>query len=149
MLKGWIHDIVLSLQAKSGITAGFLIWMGVFLVSLLAALIFLCVAAYEWLALQFGSIHAGIIMAGIFVLIAVIAALFSAMLRRRAKERAILARAARAQASAGWLLDPKIVGIAMQVGRTLGWERLIPVALLGFLVAQWARGNRQDEPSDS
>ena len=88
-------------------------------------------------------------MAGVFVLIAVIAALVSAILRRRAKERAILARAARAQAASGWLLDPKIVGIAMQVGRTLGWERLIPVALLGFLAAQWARGYRQDEPSDS
>jgi hypothetical protein len=30
----------------------------------------------------------------------------------------------------------------MEAGRSLGWERIIPVALLGFMAAQWARERR-------
>jgi type VI protein secretion system component VasK len=147
MLKGWISDMVLSLQARSGMTPGFFVWVAILVVSLLATFVFLCVAAYVWLTPQFGAVYAGLIMAGVFLLFAIVAALVSAILRRRARERAILERAARAHASPSWLLDPKVLGIAVQVGRTLGWERLIPIALLGFLAAQWARGGyRQDEP---
>jgi len=68
--------------------------------------------------------------------------------RRRARERAILERAARAQASSSWLLDPKILGAAMQAGRTLGWQRLVPIALLAFMAAQWAREYRDRRPED-
>ena len=70
------------------------------------------------------------------------------MTRRRAQERAILERAARAQASTSWLLDPKILGVAMQAGRTLGWQRIIPVVLLGFLAAQWVRESHNSESED-
>jgi hypothetical protein len=87
-------------------------------------------------------------MAGIFLLIAVIGAIVSAVSRRRARARAILERAARAQASS-WLLDPKILGIAMQAGRTLGWQRIVSVALLGFLAAQWAFQSRERKPDDA
>jgi hypothetical protein len=33
----------------------------------------------------------------------------------------------------------------MQAGRTLGWERIIPIALLGLLAAQWARGRKSED----
>jgi hypothetical protein len=138
MLKNWMRDLALALQAKSGITPAFFVWLAIVFVAGTTAFVFLCVAAYDWLALQFGAVYAGLIMAGIFVLIALIAALAGAMARRRARERAILARAARAQATS-WLLDPKILGAAMQAGRTFGFERIIPIALVGFLAAQWLR----------
>jgi hypothetical protein len=95
-----------------------------------------------------GAIYAGLAMAGVFVLIALIGAIVFSVSRRRAKERAILERAARAHNSASWLLDPKIIGVAMQAGRALGWERIIPVALLGLLAAQWAR-ERKSGDSDA
>ena len=57
-------------------------------------------------------------------------------------ERAILERAARAQSSSSWLLDPKLLGAAMQAGRTFGWQRIVPVALLGLIAAQWLRATR-------
>jgi hypothetical protein len=35
----------------------------------------------------------------------------------------------------------------VQVGRQIGWQRVIPVALLGFMAAQWTREHRgQGEP---
>jgi hypothetical protein len=61
--------------------------------------------------------------------------------RRQARERAILERAARAHAPS-WLLDPKILATAVQVGRSLGWQRAIPLALVGIMVAQWTREHR-------
>ena len=130
------------MQSRSGITPGVLIWLFVTVLALLTAFSFLCIAAYVWLAILFGAIYAGLIMAGVFVLIALIGIFTAAMTRRRARERALLQRAARAHAGS-WLLDPKILAAAMQAGRAIGWERIIPVVLLGFLAAQWARERRQ------
>ncbi len=137
MLKSWMRDLTLSVQARSGVTPAFLVWLAIVVGALVTAFIFLCVAGYDWLSVQFGSVYAGLIMAGVFLLIALIGLIVTAVSRRRARERAALERAARAEASSSWLLDPQILGMAMQVGRTLGWRRVIPVALLGFHAAQW------------
>jgi hypothetical protein len=142
MLKGWMHDITLAIQARSGASAALFVWMAIIAFASLSAFVFLCIAAYDWLSLQLGGILAGLIMAGIFVLIAAIGAIFSAFARRRARERAILERAARARASSSWLLDPKIVTVAVEAGRALGWQRILPVALLGLMAAQWTREHR-------
>jgi uncharacterized membrane protein len=144
MFKGLMHDMVLAVQTRTGITTSFIAWLIVVALAALTAFAFLCVAAYDWLSLQMSSVYAGLVMAAVFVLIAVIGLVICLLARRQARERAILERAARAHAPS-WLLDPKILGIAMQAGRTLGWERIIPVALLGLLAAQWARGRKSDD----
>ena len=65
---------------------------------------------------------------------------------RQTRQRAILERAARAQGTRA-LIDPKVLSVAMQAGRALGWQRLIPLALLGFLATQWVReARREDTP---
>ncbi len=148
MLKNWMHDAALAIQARSGLTAGFFVWLAIMLFAALTAFAFLCVAAYDWLSLQLGSVYAALVMAGVFILVALIGALVSAMSRRRARERAILERAARAH-GASWLLDPKILGVALQAGRTLGWQRIIPVALLAFLAVQWARDRGEPKADDA
>jgi hypothetical protein len=147
MLKSWMRDVTLAVQARSGVTPGFIVWFAVVVLATLTAFVFLCVAAYDWLALHTSNIVAGLIMAGVFVLIALIGAIVGTLVRRRARERAILARAARARAPS-WLLDPKILATAVQIGRTLGWQRIVPVALLGFMVAQWAREHREHESAE-
>ncbi len=141
MLKGVTREIGLAVQARTGATPALLVWIAVIALATLTAFAFLCVAGYDWFAVQFGGVFAALLMTGIFALIAVIAAMICVLVRRRARERAILERAARAHASS-WLLDPKIFAIAMQLGRTIGWQRVIPVALLGFMAAQWAREYR-------
>jgi hypothetical protein len=138
MFKSLSREITLSIQARSGLSPAVVVWTAVIAVAALAAFVFLCVAGYAWLSLRFDSIFAGLIMAGIFVVLALVAALISALIRQRVRERAILARAAKAHSSS-WLLDPKIVGIAVEAGRTIGWQRIVPVAMLGFVAAQWAR----------
>jgi hypothetical protein len=147
MIKNWLRDLALAVQSRSGVTAGLVIWVFVSAFALSTAFVFLCVAAYVWLSQTFGGIHAGLIVAGFFILVALIAAIVAAATRRRARERAILQRAARAHASSSWLLDPKILATAMQAGRGIGWQRIVPLALLGFLAAQWAR-DRSQAPAD-
>ena len=148
MLKSWMRDITLALRARSGATPGLFVWLAIVAAASVTAFVFLCVAGYDRLALELGNVFAGLVMAGIFVLIAVIGAIVAAMSRRRARERAILERAARAHASSAWLLDPKILGVALQAGRSLGWQRIVPIALLAFMAAQWAREHRERRPED-
>ncbi len=142
MFKSWMRDITLAVQARSGATPAVVVWLAVIAVAAVTAFIFLCVAAYDWLALQTSSVIAGLIMAGIFVLIALIGLIVCAALRKRARERAILERTARAHAPS-WLLDPRILAAAVQIGREIGWQRIVPVALAGFMAAQWTREHRQ------
>lgn len=143
MIKSWMHDIALAVQARSGATPALFVWVAVVALAAITAFAFLCVAGYGWLALQYGSIVAALIMAGIFLVIVLIAALMAAASRRRARERAILERAARAHASPSWLLDPNLLATAVQVGRSIGWQRLVPIALVGVMAAQWAREHRK------
>jgi len=148
MLKNLTREITLAIQARNGMSVAVIVWLAITALAVLAAFVFLCVAGYDWLSLQYGGVPAGLIMAGIFIVIAVVAAVASAMIRRRNRERAILARAAKAHAPP-WLLDPRVLGVAMEAGRSLGWQRLVPIALIGFLAAQWARERRGSEPNES
>ena len=141
MFKSLMRDMVLAVQTRTGITTSFVVWLIVVALAALAAFAFLCVAAYDWLSLQMSSVYAGLVMAAVFAVIAMVGIIVCLLARRRARERAILERAARAHAPS-WLLDPKIVATAVQVGRSLGWQRVIPLALVGFMVAQWAREHR-------
>ena len=148
MLKNLLHDVTLAVQARSGLNGGLVVWLALIVFASLTAFAFLCVAAYAWLVSQFGAIFAALIMAGIFIVIGLIGAIVFAVSRRRAKERAILERAARAHGSS-WLFDPRILGVAVQAGRALGWERIVPIALLALLAVQWARDGRERKPDDA
>ncbi len=141
MFKTVTREITLFIQSRSGLSTSVIVSAFVIVAALLVAFAFLCVSAYAWLAVQFGAVFAGLIMAGVFAVIAIIAAIVCASARRRAREQAILARAARAHYPS-WLFDPKVLGAAVDAGRTIGWQRIVPVALLAFLAAQWAREYR-------
>ena len=148
MFKTLTREVTLAIQTKSGVSGAVVVWLAIAALAAVTAFAFLCVSGYAWFAVEFGAVYAALIMTGIFVALALIAALIAALVRRRVRERAILARAAKAH-SPSWLLDPKLLGVAMEAGRTIGWQRLIPVALLGFVAAQWARDYRnQDRQQD-
>jgi hypothetical protein len=147
MLKTLTREITLSIQARNGANGAAVVWLVIMVLALLTAFVFLCVSGYAWLAAQFDDKFAALVMAGIFVAIAIVAAMVSALIRRRVRERAILARAARAHAPP-WMLDPRILGAAVEAGRSIGWQRIVPVALLGFMAAQWAREYRDHGRQD-
>ena len=78
MLKTVTREITLFVQARSGLSTSAAVSAIVIVAALLVAFAFLSVAAYAWLAIQFGTVFAGLIMAGVFVVIAIIAAIVCA-----------------------------------------------------------------------
>jgi hypothetical protein len=148
MLKSLTREITLAIQTRNGVSSAVAAWLAIMALALGAAGVFLCVAGYEWLAPRYGRVHAALFMAGIFLAIALVSVIVSAMIRRRVRERAMLARAARANATPAWLLDPKVLGVIVDTGRSIGWQRIVPLAVLGFLAAQWARERRDKGKQD-
>jgi len=138
MLQNWKHHLTLFIQARTGATFAFFVWSTLVALASLTAFAFLCVALYDWLSLKLSNVYAGLIVAGLFAAAAAFGVLAAMMARRRARAHAMLERAARAHAPAR-LLDPKLVGLALQAGRALGWQRVMPIALLAFMAMQWTR----------
>ena len=147
MLKNLQNNIVLWVQSRTGLSGGFLISLAVAGGAALLTFVFLCVTGYACLSIQLGPVFGGLAIAGVFLLIAVIGTAASAFARDRTRQRAIVERAARAQGTRA-LIDPKVLSVAMQAGRALGWQRLIPLALLGFLAAQWVQEAREKTRPD-
>ena len=106
MLKRLQNDILLWVQAKTGLSTGLLISLAVAGGAILLMFVFLCVTGYAWLSVQLGPVFGGLAMAGVFLLMAVIGAAASALARHRTRRRAIVERAARAQVTRA-LIDPK------------------------------------------
>ena len=147
MLKNLQNNIILWIQAKIGFSVGFLISLGVAGGAAVSMFVFLCVTGYAWLSIQLGPVFGGLAMAGVFLLIAVMGPAAATLARGQTRQRAILERAARAQGTRA-LIDPKVLSVAIQAGRALGWQRLSPLALLGFLAVQWVQETRRENTRD-
>ena len=75
MLHNWKHDLVLFIQARTGATSALLFWGALVALASLTAFVFLCVALYDWVALQLNDVFAGLVVAGFFLAVAAIGAL--------------------------------------------------------------------------
>ena len=64
MINRWMGDIALLIQAKTGVTSALIVWAAVVVIASLTAFIFLCVAGYDWLSLQWGAAFAGLAYGG-------------------------------------------------------------------------------------
>jgi hypothetical protein len=140
MLKTIQKHVVLWVQSKTGVTLVFLVAMTFAATAILMMFVFLCVAAYAWASVELGPVFGGLATAGVFLLIALIGAAVSVVVRRQTREKAIVEQAS----STRTLLDPRAFQLAIQAGRALGWQRLVPLLLIGILGVQWARETHKD-----
>jgi hypothetical protein len=132
---------------KTGLTANFVILSCIAVLAALVTFIFLCVSGYAWAAVELGPVFGGLATAGVFLTVAACSWGAATLSQARARQRAILERAARSRRAPA-LLDPQMLKIALQAGRYIGWQRVISIALLGFLAAQLARERRREQPPD-
>jgi heme/copper-type cytochrome/quinol oxidase subunit 2 len=98
----------------------------------MTAFLFAVVAAFLWTQQRYDSIIASGVVGGMFLLVAVIALIVLFVSRRRAEERQKRQEAAAANAAPSWLADPAVLLTALQVIRTIGLGKLIPIALTGI-----------------
>jgi hypothetical protein len=103
-------------------------WCATAIAAALVMLGFFCAALFLWVAERNGPIVACLVLGGIFLLIFIIAAIALANVRRRRAQRA---RLARANAAAQWWRDPAVIATGLQIGRSLGAGRALPLVLLG------------------
>lgn len=147
MFANWQQTASLWFRERTGLTANFLILSCIAVIAALVTFIFLCVSGYAWAAVEFGPVFGGLATAGVFLTIAACCWAAATLSRARARKRAILERAARSRRAPA-LLDPQMLKIAIQVGRHIGWQRVIPIAVLGFLASQLAQESRREQPPD-
>lgn len=143
LVKSLMREGVLAIQARSGYSPAVLVWGVIALLGSLLALSFFCVAVYVWLASRLGGINAALILAWLFLALAAVAALLTIMARRSAMQRAVLERATRPRPVGAWMLDPNVLGVAASAGRRIGWQRAVPLALLGLVALNWARDHNR------
>jgi hypothetical protein len=99
-------------------------------VALFIMISFLCAAAFVYALQTWGLIEACLTGAGIFLLVALIAAIGYVVRKNRVKARAA-ATAKSAVHSA--LADPMLVATGIQLVRAIGIKKLIPILAVGGL----------------
>jgi prepilin signal peptidase PulO-like enzyme (type II secretory pathway) len=102
---------------------------------------FLCAAAFVAVLQKYGPVEACFAGAGVFFLLALIAAGSYLVRKRQAKARA--AEAARS-AVRTTLADPMVVAAALQVLRTVGVKRLVPLIAIGGVALGLFAASRRD-----
>jgi hypothetical protein len=128
----WLGHIALNAKARSGFGPQLVFWFLIAAVALVLALGFLGAAGFVWLASRTDPMTASLIMAGGFALLALVAAVAGLIARLRNMERARRELAARSHA--GWL-DPKVLAVGIEIGRALGWRRVVTLAAVGLFAA--------------
>jgi hypothetical protein len=142
----WLRHITLNAKARTGFGPALVVWFLIALVALVLGLVFLSIAVFVWLANRTDAVTAGLILAGVFLLIAMVAAFAGWIARLRNIERARRELAARSQA--GWF-DPKFLAVGLEIGRTLGWRRLATLAAVGVLAAGLGKEWFGSKPGDT
>jgi hypothetical protein len=146
-MSDFFRHMALRAKAKSGFSPALVGWLFFAAVSLALGFAFLSVAAYVWLASRFDGVIAGLVLGAALLVAAGIFALAAWFTRLRTRERAQLALATEQPAG---LLDPRMLGVALEIGRTLGWRRIATLAAAGVVAAglgrEWsARGAKKDQ----
>jgi type VI protein secretion system component VasK len=137
-MSGWLRHFALNAQVRTGFGSQVVVWAVIAAVASTVALVFLLTAAFVWLADRYDSLTAGLVLGGVFVLIALIAVIACIVTRRRNMERARLELAARSSANAN-LFDPKLLGVGFQIGQAIGWRKLAALAAVGLVAAGLAK----------
>jgi hypothetical protein len=136
MIQGWLTHLTLTINAR-GNTPALAVWGLVASLALAITLIFLTIAAYIWIEQRYDRLTAALVLAGFYLLVASVAAITMAVQRRRMIERAKIELAAhKAQHP---IIDPRLLAIGLELGRTIGWKKGLPLAAVGVLAAGIAR----------
>lgn len=144
MLAGVVQNLRLRAEARTGLSTTFIALALIAAIAVVAAFVFFVFAAFIWLAEAYSPLSAALIIAVAFLLIAILCGLGAVYMQRRTSDQAKRALAVRSQSP--WF-DPATLGIALQIGRSIGLRRIAPLAAAGFLAATLAKEWFHDRPS--
>ena len=145
MFSGLVRYLQLTARAKTGLSTGVVVFAVIAAVSLLVALGFALFALFIWLAERYSPLTAALVLAGFFLLFAILAGIISLIAHKRTIADANLALQARSNSP--WL-DPKLLPIGLSIFRAIGLRRIAPLVAVGFLAAALAKewfGSQKDD----
>lgn len=151
MFSGLIDDFKVRLD----LTLRAMVAGAIFAFAGMAAFICGVAVLFLWVLQTYGVLQAWGVVAGLFAAIAVIALipLLSSGRQRRALARAAELRAAQAEAEKSrkpdWWQDPAMMLTGLQLARTIGIKRLLPILAIGAVVAGVALSRHTAEDTAS
>lgn len=118
-------------------------------VSLFITIAFLCAAAFVYVLQNYGLLRACFAGAGVFFVATLLAAMSYAIRKRQIKKKPVEAAKSTMQAA---LSDPMVLAAGLQIVRTIGLKRIIPLVAIGGialgLMASRRSANEADEPDE-
>jgi len=111
---------------------------------------FLCAAAFVFVLQKYGLLQACFAGAGVFFVATVLAAISYAVRKRQIKKRPVEAAKSTMQAA---LSDPMVLAAGLQIVRTIGLKRIIPLVAiggiaLGLMANRRAADAAEEEPGE-
>jgi|SRR5213592_3987202 len=139
--------LVLTAKAKTGFSPAILILLALAAITGIAALVLLCVTIYVLLAALLGPLWAAAALFAFFFLLTIILIIAAIQVRKSTMARA---KAAMASRSTHALFDTSVLTLGLEIGRTIGWRRIVPIAAIAMIAAgvarEWAkRGTPKDD----
>jgi len=112
---------------------------------------FLCAAAFVFVYQRYGLVEACLTGAGVFLVVAVIAAGCYMVRKKQVEARAARAAETAKSAVQTALADPVLLAAGIQVIRAIGVKKLIPILAVGGLVLGFlaSRNSSDDEAPDA
>ena len=123
-------SIIRDLKQRISATIQSVVWTALAGVLALIMAGFLCAALFVWIERPLGTLTACLVLAGLFLLLAIVSVLVASGVRRAEARRAEL----RAHGMAALWRDPAVISAGLKLGRQLGLKRAAPVAMLGAFV---------------
>ena len=111
---------------------------------------FLCAAAFVAVLQRYGAVEACLTVAGIFLVVSLIAAAVYTGKKRRARERAIAAARAAAKAAASApAIDPMLLTMALPIIRAVGLKKLVPLLAVAGVALGYFASRGAASPDDA
>lgn len=106
---------------------------------------FLCAAAFVFVLQKYGLLQACFAGAGVFFVATILAAISYAMRKRQIRKRPVEAAKSTMQTA---LSDPMVLAAGLQIVRTIGLKRIIPLIAVGG-IALGVMASRRAAPDDA
>ncbi len=120
-------------------------------VALFITTAFLCAAAFVFVLEKYGLLQACFAGAGVFFVAALLAAMSYSVRKRQINEQIKRRRAEMAKSSTiqSALSDPMVLAAGLQIVRTIGLKRIIPIIAIGGLALGLMAGRRTANAADA
>jgi hypothetical protein len=131
-MGGVVRFLRLQVQIRTGLSSGVIVAAALGIAFGVLTFAFVIASAFIWLAGHFGPLVAAVSMAAFFLLITIIALTALLLARRATRRQAALELVQRKRAMA---MDPRMIGVALQVGRAMPWRWVAPALAAAALAA--------------